>query len=169
MTEYFGLAIVITSVALALVASLMALSFKQKMDYAISRTSAEIEILKARQQVYTRAAVMMESAVSSVNKGKDYAFDELFNKLTPELNLHASEEINSCYIEVCLLLENWTAMRDDLNKTHKEIQAAPELSPQLQGLLKRQGQQESDACQLFQKKFSKMISRMRAEINPDKV
>lgn len=169
MAEYFGLSIIILSVGLALYASVMAFQYKQQMDLAVSRAEFEREVLRARQSVYTETAVAMEQAVASVSSGGNYSFDALFNRLTPQLNLHASEEINSCFIEVCLLLENWTAMRDDLKNTRAEIRDNPDIEPQLKGVVRRQTQQENDACQQFQKKFSRMMARMRNEINPDDI
>ena len=157
MMEYIGLGIVAASLIFAVSAAVMAWRLKQRLDVANSRVALEQNRRDERRKIYQEVIVMLESAIASVNRGHDYEFDRLFDDLSPQLHLNASEEVNSSFIEVCLLLENWTAMKEGVEKVHRELQHKPDNELILEPRLKEQKKQAEDAHQLFKHKFNKNL------------
>ena len=165
MKEYIGLGIIAFSLIFAMIAAFMAWRLKQRLDAANSKVALEKAQREERRRTYQEVITLLDNAVSSITKGSDYPFDNLFNELTPKLHLHASEDINSSFVEVCLLIENWTAMKDDVQKTEKELKRHPEQELILSQQLEEQRKQAEDAYQLFKNRFSKLSSMMRKEMS----
>ncbi|WP_028303809.1 hypothetical protein [Oceanospirillum maris] len=164
MKEYIGLGIIAFSLIFAVSAVFMAWRLKQRLDAANSKVALEKTRREERRKTYQEVVTLLENAISSITKGSDYQFDNLFNELSPKLHLHASEDINSSFVEVCLLIENWTAMKDDVKKTEKELRRHPDQELILSQRLDEQRKQAEDAYHLFKHKFSKLGAMMRKEM-----
>lgn len=165
MKEYIGLGIVVFSLIFAISAAFMAWRLKVRLDSANSVVALEKTRREERRKTYQEVITLLEEAISSVTKGGDYQFDNLFNDLSPKLHLHASDEINSNFVEVCLLLENWTAMKVDVEKTEREQQQKPDQAMVLEQRLAKQKKQATDSYQLFKHKFNKLVAMMRKEMS----
>ncbi len=164
MKEYIGLGIVVFSLIFAVSAAIMAWRLKQRLDSANSKVALEKTRREERRKTYQEVISQLEHAIASVTKG-DPELNNLFEDLSPKLHLHASEEVNSNFIEVCLLLENWTAMKQDSEKTTQELQRHPDQEIVLEQRLSEQKKQSQDAYQLFKHKFNKLTAMMRKEMS----
>jgi len=164
MKEYIGLGIVVFSLIFAISAAFMAWRLKQRLDSANSKVALEKTRREERRKTYQEVIAQLEHAISSVTKG-DPELNNLFDDLSPKLHLHASEEVNSNFIEVCLLLENWTAMKEDVEKTSLDLQQKPDQAMVIEERLSEQKKQALDAYQLFKHKFNKLGAMMRKEMS----
>lgn len=165
MKEYIGLGIVVFSLIFAVSAAIMAWRLKRRLDAANSQVALEKTRREERKRTYQEVLAYFDRAISSVSKGDYQTFSNLFDELSPKLHLHASEEVNSGFVEVCLLLENWTAMRDDVAKLEKQLQQHPEKDAVLEPELEEHKKQSTDAYLLFKHKFNKLGVLMRKEIS----
>ncbi|OOV86782.1 hypothetical protein [Oceanospirillum linum] len=163
MKEYIGFGIVVFSLIFAISAAFMAWRLKLRLDAANSVIVLEKSRRDERRKTYQDVIAQLEQAMSSVNNGRP-ELANLFNDLSPKLHLHASEEVNSSFVEVCLLLENWTAMKDDVDKTVSSLQENPDHEV-LEQRLSEQKKQALDAYQLFKHKFNKLGAMMRKEMS----
>lgn len=164
MKEYIGLGIVVFSLIFAISAAVMAWRLKQRLDLANSKVALEKTRREERRKTYQEVIAQLDQAIATISKG-DPELANLFDDLSPKLHLHASEEVNSNFIEVCLLLENWTAMKEDVAKTEGQLQKAPEQEMLLGERLKAQKKEALDAYQLFKHKFNKLSGMMRKEMS----
>lgn len=164
MKEYIGLGIVVFSLIFAMSAVYMAWRLKQRLDEANSKVALEKTRREERRKTYQEVISQLEQAIASVTKG-DPQLNNLFDDLSPKLHLHASEEVNSNFIEVCLLLENWTAMKEDVEKTALDLQQKSDGDALLEQRLSDQKKQALDAYQLFKHKFNKLGAMMRKEMS----
>lgn len=164
MKEYIGLGIVVFSLIFAVSAAFMAWRLKKRLDSANSVVALEKTRWEERRKTYQEVIAQLEYAITSVTKG-DPELSNLFDDLSPKLHLHASEEVNSNFIEVCLLLENWTAMTQDVEKISLELQRHPDQEMVLEQRISEQKKQSQDAYQLFKHKFNKLATMMRKEMS----
>ncbi len=164
MKEYIGLGIVVFSLIFAISAAFMAWRLKQRLDAANSVLVLEKSRRDERRKTYQEVIAQLEQAMSSVSNGSP-ELANLFNDLSPKLHLHASEEVNSSFVEVCLLLENWMAMTLDVEKISSELQRHPDQGMILEPRIAEQKKQTQDAYQLFKHKFNKLAALMRKEMS----
>lgn len=165
MQNIVGLAIVICSLLFAVSAAVMAWRLKQRLDQA----TVEVQMAKfrweERRKAYQEVITLLEDAITATSKNRDYQFDELFNQLSPKLHLQASEKVNSNFVEVCLLLENWAALKHDVERKQHELAQNPDRHTELNIILTRERRELSDAYQNFQQKFHELGALMRKELS----
>ncbi|MDX1319300.1 MAG: hypothetical protein R3204_11160 [Oceanospirillum sp.] len=164
MKEYIGLGIVVFSLIFAISAAYMAWRLKQRLDAANSKVALEKTRREERRKTYQEVISQLEQAIASISHG-DPELANLFDDLSPKLHLHASEEVNSNFVEVCLLLENWTAMKEDAEKTALDLKQKPDQEMILEQRLSEQKKEALDAYQLFKHKFNKLGAMMRKEMS----
>ena len=103
MKEYIGLGIVVFSLIFAISAAYMAWRLKQRLDAANSKVALEKTRREERRKTYQEVISQLEQAIASISHG-DPELANLFDDLSPKLHLHASEEVNSNFVETTNLV-----------------------------------------------------------------
>lgn len=165
MQNIVGLVIVICSLLFAISAAVMAWRLKKRLD------QAEVEVQMAkfrweeRRKIYQEVIGLLDQAIAEVSRSRDYEFDTLFNELSPKLQLQASEQVNSTFSEVCLSLEAWFALKQEVEHRQHQLLQNPDRHTELNIMLTRERRELSDAYQTFQQKFHDLGALMRQELS----